>query len=1499
MKKRLFSIICTCLLLIGLLPIPSVYGDEAVCFYVDAAAEPGGEGTKESPFATLTEAQEAVRAVNIGQTSDIYVYLRQGTHYLTEALEFTPADSGSNGFSVHYMSYPGEEVTVSGAKTLHGWTEGADGIWQTSVELPAGIDYITSMDINGVPARRAQSEEPGRFIRPFPSVSALEGFYTAAADLPHTYENQQDIQLQVAYMWRTYIYNVEEIIQNTENAEESIVTISRFVDLQAKADIPDQLSYISNGEVNWGYTIINAKEELDRPGEFYYDRTAKILYYMPRDGENMHNAKAEVPVLEKLIDVRGNALEVVQNISFSGITFAHTTWQDMARYGFHSGQSNEFYAAEEMLVYNDFVGKFIVPAAIRLNFTENLIFENNVFRALDTVGIGLYHGADYTQIYGNRFYDLADSAVTVGLPNQAYESTVVAGCNLAEGRPATSNRTAGGSRRYFATYSGPDAAVEPNKQTKWLSVTTTDENGNNEFPWWQVDLGEAYEIDRIEISARQDAVGTPNRRFFYVQASNDPTFSTYTTLATQGSNGTDASYNDTETFQAYGEWSVDIADAGAYRYVRLQKYKYKEEFCFSEVRIINESMEFCPSVMLSRHNEIQNNVITRTSQKNMGAPGIQTYFTEDVIIAHNDISSLPYSGICIGWGWKNYLDMTHSREVKVRNNRIYDVMQQMVDGGGIYNLGPQPNSEIIGNHISEVDNAVSGVYLDSGSDYLTVKNNVFEDVVLTTTGGGGTLTDNSNNFYRERTNYIEDNYSSSPFGSSASLQSVSSAGTLVEPTVFIEGNYPDSARAIVRNAGLTVKWEHLLYGVPQAAFPLSDWARYENVIHVTHKGSMHDRRFIEWHLKYFITKCEELLTMARADEGSGYGQYPTSAVNEFESTLNQVKAYYQMEYATVLAGDCQAELLLTSRQEVMNQRDLLRGALTELSQSLGSVNESGVVAVEPVTLTKVNVAKYKPVINVGGLKAGSATNINNDLPTDRIITPRTTDTKGAIGIDLQRRYPIEQVVIYDYDSGSETSAARAQFEILGSDTNNIADATVIFTLNDATNESFIANGRYVANIPGAPAYRYVFYRSLVTGAACALREIEVFSTVKATEISRNATTYTTNNIGSSGMDGAKAVDGLYNDSNSLYLKTVPTSDASYGTLGGYYNTLTVDLGAEKNVDMIEIYGRPGQTYNTDNYHGYFTLYGSHADGTVTDFEALYDENTVCGKIPKSTFESLTCSDGTTKAYTQIASQPANVRRYTTADGYTYDVFPNTTLQAPASYRTMVNRETPFRYLTHRKIATNAYHMTYIGEFIAYQFNPEAYDMINLTETGATVRFSDFNMENDTLLGSITLNDANGVVAGAVTSVSVAEGSADAVITFDSTKLTSGATYTLIVGTGATNTYGTPLAEAESFTFVYEEDYTVRDKVEPPHLSQTGENAFRFTLANNTEAEKPILAAIALYGEGNKMLAIKSVKTSVAAETSEDFELVVTNTTGETVTACKTFIWDAVMLTPMV
>ena len=360
------------------------------------------------------------------------------------------------------------------------------------------------------------------------------------------------------------------------------------------------------------------------------------------------------------------------------------------------------------------------------------------------------------------------------------------------------------------------------------------------------------------------------------------------------------------------------------------------------------------------------------------------------------------------------------------------------------------------------------------------------------------------------------------------------------------------------------------------------------------------------------------------------------------------------------------------------------------------------------TVTRlVNVAKNKPCVLLGALGGGTADAVNNDNMADSVIIPAAgTADKGTIGIDLQRRYPLEQIIIYDYDNESGIgSAARGQFEILCADTENIDEAKVIFELNDAENTEFVANGRYTITLGDKPVGRYVFYRSKVAGAMCAIREIQVFASVTAVEISRNAQTYTTSNLGATTMNGSKAVDGKFEDSNSMYLKVMPNFCSTI------YSTFTADLGTPKYVDMIEMYGRPGITYNTSVYHGYFGLYGSN-DGTVTDFSLVPPGGLLpYGEIDKAAFEDLTQEDGATRVYERLAQIPAGIRSYTTqGDSYTYDAFPDTTLASPKAYQTMLDSTRQYRYLTYRKTAANGAHMVYMSEFRAYQIKPEIYDI---------------------------------------------------------------------------------------------------------------------------------------------------------------------------------------------
>src|SRR3546814_18159432 len=82
-----------------------------------------------------------------------------------------------------------------------------------------------------------------------------------------------------------------------------------------------------------------------------------------------------------------------------------------------------------------------------------------------------------------------------------------------------------------------------------------------------------------------------------------------------------------------------------------------------------------------------------------------------------------------GYDWpqnKVYETPTTHRNVVVAYNRIYDTKTHFEDGGAIYHLSASHGTVIAENHIFDLHRRVA-IYLDEGSNYITVRNNVVDD----------------------------------------------------------------------------------------------------------------------------------------------------------------------------------------------------------------------------------------------------------------------------------------------------------------------------------------------------------------------------------------------------------------------------------------------------------------------------------------------------------------------------------------------------------------------------------------------------------------------------------------------------------------------------------------------------------------------------------------------------------------------------------------------------
>ncbi len=199
-----------------------------------------------------------------------------------------------------------------------------------------------------------------------------------------------------------------------------------------------------------------------------------------------------------------------------------------------------------------------------------------------------------------------------------------------------------------------------------------------------------------------------------------------------------------------------------------------------------------------RNNAVINNFIHDVAVEYRGGVGVFVGYTDGTVIAHNEIASLPYSGISVGWGWGEedagggnpsyyqpfkYTTPTPARNNRIEYNHIHGVMRQSNDGGAIYTLGNMPGSIIRGNHIHDNGRpdkkrgAPGGIYLDEGSGFLEVAGNLVYNVITSAV--------NYNNRSQNR------------------------IATCHEHDNFL-GVAPDQAKAVVEKAGLEAAYRDLL-----------------------------------------------------------------------------------------------------------------------------------------------------------------------------------------------------------------------------------------------------------------------------------------------------------------------------------------------------------------------------------------------------------------------------------------------------------------------------------------------------------------------------------------------------------------------------------------------------------------------------------------------------------------------------------------------------------------
>ena len=318
--------------LLGLL----CHAAEAATFYVATNGNDSNPGTEDLPFATLQRARDEIRqrkASGLLPSGGITIEMRGGTYDMSEPLELSAQDSGTQTSPIVYRARPGETVKLVGARAVTGWKPIADStvlarldesargqVWQADLEAQG----IT--DLQGIGAATTYQSDPGlevffqnqpMTLARYPNsgylliasaldasgspgtgiVTTAEGKFKCEDPRPARWVGEKDIWLH-----GFWVYDWADVRIPLGSVNPAARTISLG---------PQSGRSFRMRTGQWFYAE-NVLSELDSPGEWYLDRDTAILYFWPP--VSLSSGKVVVSVVRDMV-----RLDDVSHVTLRGL----------------------------------------------------------------------------------------------------------------------------------------------------------------------------------------------------------------------------------------------------------------------------------------------------------------------------------------------------------------------------------------------------------------------------------------------------------------------------------------------------------------------------------------------------------------------------------------------------------------------------------------------------------------------------------------------------------------------------------------------------------------------------------------------------------------------------------------------------------------------------------------------------------------------------------------------------------------------------------------------------------------------------------------------------------------------------------------------------------------------------------------------------------------------------------------------------------------------------
>lgn len=981
-------------------------------FYVATDGNDSNNGTKDSPFATLERARDEVRKINKSMTGDIVVHIASGTYYIDELFELDIDDSGFNGHNVIWLGDTKNPPVLSGGRTLDKMTPSQTypGLYEVKVDYP---DRILNLYVNGESREVAASNhliqslkrpdawntdewknnnpndggKPYEYYNP-ETLNSSDGVFVSKEQVM-PYENIEDVIAVYNPQFRTAIVPIKRIFDNPLNSEQYIIEFGDMWDILSRR----RSIYISGGKA---FSIKNAFELLDEPGEFYFNRKTQTLYYKPYADEDMSEAEVIMPYETDILRIKGVDKDtVVKNITIEGLKFAYTMYNQWSYNGFCSnyGTSNDAYGW--MSTTNQ------PNQAVSLAFCENVTMKNNHFKNIGGNAIKVIANTDKLNFVGNSFIDIGNMGLLVegynnhvtdenggyiqGTPNEeqkklpldllstpymtvdvsydgAAPNTDTYGVQVLLNRPKFENWGSRISRTsWVEEYNYPESA--------WKSDPNAPARG--EKSWMMYDFGGKYDVDKIALAFHKDYVSDAEKNNYEVLLSNDRYFSEgdYKVVATQ-----------TTPADEIQEYVLD--DIGEYRYLMIRTLGATPLAC-SQVYAFTDDEQPYPQMGRSPNIYVSNNLFVRGGVNVENGTAMCLNFCEYKTVIHNEVQDFNYSGIqAIGGNGVNiYSEHAYSY---LGQNKMTNCSIITHDGSAFYVHSYAPYSIVEGNFVDNNNTGQFGYYTDSGASAWLFNNNAIEDSPLsnsfyTAQLKNGTVANHGRNMYANHSKEVVVHIDSfDKIGYDKTIFPWDYYDNDVDaPIVYVKGQPTKEVYSIIEESGLEPEYQwmrELITDIPDDSF---DYLTY-----------------------YEETgKESETLRNRRRD----------SLIEEAQNMLDNGKFGYRLgEFALVYKAQLEESLsnLKATTNTTMNRSAMdIRGLMNEIkaSQRRYSLEETLQMCKDTAANTVVD--------NSGNPKFGTVSQKDKDTFTDiisdvesRMDKAYTTEEEFDMLIELETAY---------------------------------------------------------------------------------------------------------------------------------------------------------------------------------------------------------------------------------------------------------------------------------------------------------------------------------------------------------------------------------------------------------------------------------------------------------------------------------------------------------------